>query len=379
MCRSFLAGTKSLFRILLLLTVTASVLLYSGASSGGISRGLENVSGLLIPSLFPFMVLSSFLIRSGISAQLGRLLSPVTGCLFSLPGEASAAIIMSFIGGYPVGARCVRLLYEEKKITARQAEQMMLFCICSGPAFLITGVGTILIGNPTAGVILYISQLASGLLLGILVGRIYGREKPTANDTKPLVYEKPGLTDAFILSCSDGAAAMLQLTAMVLFFSMMLSIAEQAGLSGMFCRLFRFIGLDYPEANAAFPIFMEVTAASRIICGSGCSLSVMAFASGFGGICVILQVFSMLGDIPLSRLKILAFRLVNAAVSGFTVYVICLFYRPAAQTFSVAGGVNTELTSTTLAGAAALVLMSVVFVLSLRNERSYIRRTVFKY
>lgn len=370
---------KSPLCILSLLLLTCAILVFSGACTDGVRSGLENVSRLLIPSLFPFMVLSSFFIRSGIYKQIGRLLSPVTGFLFCLPGEACAGIILSFVGGYPVGARCVRLLYEEKSITAKQAEQMMLFCICSGPAFLITGVGTLLTGSPTAGIILYASQLVSGLLLGIVSGRIYRSEYPLPEKSLQKHTEpSTGLIDSFILSCADGAGAILQLTAMVVFFSMLLSLSRQTGVSEALCRLLEFTGLEHPQAEAAFPIILEVTAASKTICSNGCSLSVMAFASGFGGLCVLLQIFSMLKGVPVSRLRITAFRLINAALSAFIVYVYCLISRRPSPVFMLFGNMSAELTSTSAAGAIALVVMSAVFVLSLKNNRKYGRRTLYK-
>ena len=51
-----------------------------------------------MPSLFPFMVLSSFIIHSGISKFIGKLLQPVIQFLFYLPGSAGSVIIMSMIG-----------------------------------------------------------------------------------------------------------------------------------------------------------------------------------------------------------------------------------------------------------------------------------------
>ena len=359
------------------LSAAVLVLVCSEAAAEGVRRGLEYTARLLIPSLFPFMVLSGLIMRSGVPEIWGRLLSPVTRHVFRLPQEASAAILLSFIGGYPVGAKCVRLLAEEKLLTDRQAEQMMLFCICSGPAFLITGVGTLLLRSPAAGVILYASQLLSGLLLGFVAGRLSSRECPPKKrpGTLPVLHSR--LSDAFLLSCSDGAASVLQLTALVVCFSLWLSVAGQIGLPSFTAGCLQGLGLDAPAAGAGFSVLFEVTSASRRICDSGCPLWVMSFAVGWGGLCVHFQLFSMLGNIRLNRLKVLAFRLINACLSAFFVAVYGLLQPTAVPTFALWEGVEAELSSTTLAGAAALVLLSGVFVLSLRRPRATMTRTFF--
>ena len=147
----------------------AVLIAFPKAVSDGIITGLENSVNLLVPSLFPFMVLSSFMIRSNAYEYIGKIFFPVAK-IFRLPKSAVSAVVLSFIGGFPVGAKCVKLLYENRKINENEAERMMYFCVCSGPAFLITAVGAMMMGNVMSGVVLYVSQIISGLILGTISG-----------------------------------------------------------------------------------------------------------------------------------------------------------------------------------------------------------------
>ena len=104
------------FLLSLIISAAAMILVFPSAAANGISDGMRYAAEMLIPSLFPFMVISSFLIRSGASDSFGKAFAPVTEKLFGLPKDCGAAIILSFIGGFPVGAKCVRLLYDEGKI-----------------------------------------------------------------------------------------------------------------------------------------------------------------------------------------------------------------------------------------------------------------------
>ena len=68
----------------------------------------------LIPSLFPFFVLSSLLIACGASELLSALLSPLMRPLFGLSGTGAAALALGLCGGYPVGARTAAELVENE-------------------------------------------------------------------------------------------------------------------------------------------------------------------------------------------------------------------------------------------------------------------------
>ncbi len=67
--------------------------------------GLALCGNVIIPSLFPFFVLSSLVVELGMSRYLGRLLQPVMAPLFRVNGACAAALALGFVGGYPVGAR----------------------------------------------------------------------------------------------------------------------------------------------------------------------------------------------------------------------------------------------------------------------------------
>ena len=101
------------------------ILRYPQLSADGAREGLNLCALIVIPALFPFMALCAFISQSGLSARLGKLLSPVTRVLFHLEGNAGAAILMSWIGGYPVGARSADALYQQGQISLSDAQRML--------------------------------------------------------------------------------------------------------------------------------------------------------------------------------------------------------------------------------------------------------------
>ncbi|MBR7092879.1 MAG: hypothetical protein IKI50_06850 [Clostridia bacterium] len=150
-----------------LLAAAAALLLLPRAAAAGVSRGLSLCAAVLIPSLFPFLILSGFFVRSGLCAALARPLRPVTMALFGLPGCCAPAILLAFVGGYPTGAAAVGELYKQGLINEAQARRMLRFCVCAGPAFLVGAVGADMLGSPRYGWLLYAAHAAAALLIGI--------------------------------------------------------------------------------------------------------------------------------------------------------------------------------------------------------------------
>ena len=70
----------------------------------------------MIPTLFPFMVLSGFLVRTKISYALGAFLRPILGILLPLPTHMLYVVFMGFLCGFPMGAKIVADMIEKKQI-----------------------------------------------------------------------------------------------------------------------------------------------------------------------------------------------------------------------------------------------------------------------
>ena len=124
------------------LALCAGLLLQPDAAAQAAKNGLLLCGNLIVPALFPFFILSSLLISTGGAARFGRLLSGVMGIWFHQPGTSASALVLGFLGGYPVGAKTVCTLYEEKLCDRTQAEHLLLFCNNAGPAFILGAAGS---------------------------------------------------------------------------------------------------------------------------------------------------------------------------------------------------------------------------------------------
>ncbi|MCL1867220.1 MAG: hypothetical protein FWF82_07415, partial [Oscillospiraceae bacterium] len=87
--------------------------------SAAVLSGVELCLNSIIPSLFAFLVLSSFVVESGI-----------------IKGEVPI-FVLSMLGGYPVGAKLLCDHVRTSPDRKVRAEHMLMYCYCGSPAFLL--------------------------------------------------------------------------------------------------------------------------------------------------------------------------------------------------------------------------------------------------
>ena len=106
----------------------------SRTALAGARSGMELCLKTVIPSLFPFFVLSILmtdtLAKDNVSRQNGW------SKRLGLPAAAEPLLVPAFLGGYPVGAECVGQLYQIRQLSKETAEGFLSFCSNAGPSFL---------------------------------------------------------------------------------------------------------------------------------------------------------------------------------------------------------------------------------------------------
>ena len=162
---------KSLFRCLLLLLAAAGLLCFPAECSQAARDALALCLQTVLPSLFPFFVLSSLVVSSEAAEALSRLLSGAMGPLFGVSGNGACALTLGLLGGYPVGARTAAELYRGGAVSRDEAERLLGFCNNSGPGFFLGICGGAVFHSARTGVYLYLIHTVSAVLTGILLRR----------------------------------------------------------------------------------------------------------------------------------------------------------------------------------------------------------------
>lgn len=279
------------------------------------SAGLRLCGELIVPSLFPFFVLSLLLGKLGLPEALGRRLSPLTEGLFRVSGKGATALFIGLAGGYPMGAAYLTELLERGEITNREAEKLLGFCNNSGPAFLVGAIGAGVFGSVKAGLLLYCAHVLAALTAGVLLrnGEPSQHELPLPPAAAPLSFPR-ALSEAV----QGAVPALLSVCGFVIVFTVFTGLLEANGFLELLSAV---LPWGMQQSRALLLGFWELgsgVGALRGLALSPASLALAAGLVGWGGVSVLFQTLAILADQPVKTGKMLLGRVISAVFgAGF--------------------------------------------------------------
>lgn len=274
--------------------------------SEAVLSGLQVSASAILTSLFPFFVLSELWVRLGYAHRVGATLSPLIERLFHLPGNASSALLLGCIGGYPVGARTVAQLYETGQLSRRQAEQALLFCNNAGPAFVLGVMGAGVFRSVSAGLLLYGIHVFSALSIGV----IFRPKEKVHSAIREAPSDEP-FSQAVTTSIARGGETAIRVCTFVLFFSVLIGCLQSL----------------LPDSFGISVLLgsLELAGGAKILSALPCSPSLrFALASlllGWGGLCVMMQSLSLLQAVGLDGKNLFVGKLLHGILSAVLAYM----------------------------------------------------------
>ncbi|MBR4703816.1 MAG: hypothetical protein IKO91_08220 [Oscillospiraceae bacterium] len=210
-------------KLLTYLPVLAAFLLLTlrpGSASEAAAAGLETCLRAVIPALFPFLVLTSAILRLGIPKRVERFLGAPFERLFRIRRSALPVFLLGLAGGYPVGAAAAAESFRRGACSREEAERLVIFSNNCSPGFLLGLAGGQILGNRRAALFLLFLQWMVSVYMGWLLG--FGCAPSKRNDD---LRESPAPSPAELLTGSvrDGGRTCLLICAYVVFFSVLAS------------------------------------------------------------------------------------------------------------------------------------------------------------
>ena len=356
---------------LALLTATAGLVAAPGEAIAGAKDGLLLCFNVIVPSLFPFFVLSSLVVDLGLAAYLGRAMEGLMRPLFRVSGSCAAAVALGFIGGYPVGARTALQLYQQGLCSKTEAERLLSFCNNSGPAFILGVVGAGIFGDSRVGLLLYLTHALASLLVGLLF-RFYGggrRDGPAHTPhSKPI--QTVTLPAAFTGAVARALQSTLGICAFVVFFAVVLRLLSAYGVLSAVAALLSLAGFEAEWARRLVAGLLELSSGVASLQGGAHlagRVSMAAFMLGWAGLSVHCQVLSFLVDSGLSAKAYLAGKLCHGLIAAGLTYAVTRLFPLSApvadyltdQAESIAAlDFSTALAASTLAALAGWLILA---------------------
>ena len=303
------------------LGLLAALLVNASEAARACREGLLMCARLLIPSLFPFFVLSGFLNRLGLPGLLGSLLAPFASRLFGVSGAGASALLIGLTGGYPAGAAYIADMARSGSVSRQEAERLLAFCNNSGPAFIVGAVGIGVFGSVKIGLILYGVHVLAALLTGLLF-----RGKYPCTETQPILLDSADPALALTESVRQAVSAILSVCGFALCFTVLLTVLDAGGaltaLCGAIASRFSF---EPQFVRALVTGLFELGSGAAALSGlRACpeTLSLSSFLLGWGGLSVHFQTLGVLSGSDVKGALHLTGRLLSAVFAAVLAYVI---------------------------------------------------------
>lgn len=288
------------------------------------SAALDICLTQVIPSLFPFMVISRILSESNVCKYSGYLLGGLIRTIFGVDKNLGGAFLCGIFGGFPSGAIATGVAYQKGECTKQQAEFTLALCNNSSVSFILSFAGICVLGSLKSGIILLLSQLLSIFIISLIM-RIVFKFKTEMLKHPICVYKtKNSLKNIIISSVTKSVTGILNVCGYIIVFYI---------LSELIAKLFgnRFDLIYITKC------FFEMTGAVKMCETPDFPLNLILCSSaiGFSGICVIMQVSGICEEYGLSPKYFVLSRILSALVMPVcTLILLTILPREAIYVFN---------------------------------------------
>jgi sporulation integral membrane protein YlbJ len=275
--------------------------------------GLYNWATRIVPTLFPFMMISSLMINSGADIELGKILEKLLKKLYRFSNYGLYVIFMGFFCGFPMGAKVVSELYEQEKIKKAEANALLSFCNNIGPAYFVGIIIPIIHEFGYSNTIPFLfGMYGIPALYGIAIGFANSEMlsyKPSENPKA-----SASLVSIIKKSCAENTSALIILGGYITFTNA--------------CRIL----LDFIPLKAIYKdiisIFIELTGGVQTIYLTSISPELKLFwimtALSFGGVSCFMQTSCFLEKSSLSIKGYMKHKLITTFISAIYYFIIIL-------------------------------------------------------
>ena len=131
-----------------MLSFLCCLLLFPSSALSGAKKGLLLWFNQVLPSLLPFLILSTLFLSTGLSDSIAKHLAPVLSPIFRCSPSGCYAIVIGLLAGLPVGAKTIASLVASGKITKKEGEYLLPLCNNPSPLFLLGFLSVSVLNRP---------------------------------------------------------------------------------------------------------------------------------------------------------------------------------------------------------------------------------------
>ena len=307
-----------------------------------VKHSLEVCLSVIIPSLFSFMVLSLFMLKSGVSRIVTKPLYLISKHWFKFGETIFSIFIISLFGGYPTG---VKLLKEYSSIYPNNmtaATKALSFCYCGNPSFIITIIGLQVFGSVHIGFLIYLSNVLASISICIFVNIREKKQIVTFSENSYIAKT----SFSTLASCiKDTLTALSIICGTIISFNVILEL------------IVKYI----PDNNIVLYIksITEISNASSFV-SSNNLIPFFSALTSFGGLCILVQTVA-LSENKFSLKLFFMLRIPAALLSMAFSSLLIFFFNPVSEAAAYSG--ETRLVLSEYSPICSICLIMMVYIL----------------
>lgn len=314
--------------------------LYANETSLAAKKALYLCLDVVIPSLFPFFVLSRLAVPYLYGFSCPKFLKSLTERFFGLPYYTLITIILGYLSGFPTGAKLARDMFDEGLLDSQQASKVITVANNCSPLFIIGTIGAGLFKSVKIGFLLLTIHWISGLIAVFLTGRFANYKKSqkkiapqfqtsVKKDNKPirLSYLLPSAVEEAAFLC-------IKVTGYIVLFAV---LSELLSRLGIFSFLAGIVGLIYSGGAlksgfsdfmaSLFRGFMEIASGSQAInqiqgTTINIKLAAISLICGFAGFSVHTQVMGIMKGTEAKYRVFFTGKLLHGIIAGLITLLV---------------------------------------------------------
>jgi len=267
----------------------------------------------LIPTLFPFFIISDILINYNFSSYIPKIFKDICKYLFNITDNMIIILILSVISGFPSNARNTRTFYDKREISLDEANHILIFSHFSNPLFILTTVAIFFFEDKNVGWILLTSHYLSNFILGILFRNYFNHNDKISKENNMNIE----FGNVFVDAIKKSIDTILLICGIVTIFMLLSSIVS---------NMFNFDSYNSMLVKGVLEITIGIEALGKLGISMIYKVVIASCFLAFGGFSVHMQVMSQISGTDISYKYFFIGRFYQMILSGGISYLICLFF-----------------------------------------------------
>jgi len=299
----------TIFTIFILYLIITKKILVQNSITYSLNLWINN----LLPSLFPFFIISDILINYNITSYIPNFFKKTCQTLFNITDNMLTILILSLLSGFPSNARNTRIMYDKQEITIEEANHILIFSHFANPIFILTTIAVFFLNNPPLGPILITSHYLSNFILALFFRKSFNHQKKSNNNINN--YQSFGTI--LLNSINKSVDTILSICGIITVFLLVSTlIISTLNLNPYNITLIKGIA----------EITIGIDSLSKLSLSNIYKATIASAFLAFGGLSVHLQVKSQLINTNINYHYFLIGRIYQTIISIIITYILCLIY-----------------------------------------------------